>query len=179
MSAATEYFLSTDRLGFRYWSEADEFLALGLWGDPQVTRMLGGPFSEEQVHQRLFKHIALAQEHGIQYWPIFLLETGEHVGCCGLQPYKPAIPELGYHLRRDFWGKGIAKEAAGAVIDYAFTNFTIDSIFAGPLPENLASRRVLLSLGFQYAGEQVYPPTGMLEPTYLLRRPSPDRSRLS
>ena len=173
MSALSDYFLRTNRLGFRLWTEADEPLAFGLWGDPQVTRLLGGPFSEEQIRQRLAKHIAMAKEHGIQYWPIFLRATDEHVGCCGLQPYKPGIPELGYHLRRDFWGQGIAKEAATAVIEYGFANLEIEAIFAGHYPENVSSRKVLLSLGFEYAGEQVYPPTGMLEPTYLLHRRIP------
>jgi RimJ/RimL family protein N-acetyltransferase len=171
MSVPREYFLTTKRLGFRHWTEADEALAFGLWGDPQVTKTLGGPFTDEQVRQRLAKHITMAQEHGIQYWPIFLLATAKHVGCCGIQPYKTGIPELGYHLRQKFWGKGLAKEAAGAVIDYAFANLKIDAIFAGHLPENMSSRKVLLSLGFQYAGEEVYPPTGILEPTYRLDRP--------
>jgi hypothetical protein len=33
---------------------------------------------------------------------------------------------------------------------------------------NQASRKVLLGVGFTYAGEAVYPPTGILEPTYRL-----------
>jgi len=170
MAASGEYFLTTARLGFRQWSEADGELALGLWGDPEVTRWLGGPFTDEQVRQRLAKHIAMAKEHGMQYWPIFLLSTGEHVGCCGLQPYRPGIPELGYHLRQEFWGQGIAREAAAAVIDYGFANFRIDAIFAGHPQENAASRKVLLSLGFQYIGDELYPPSGIVEPAYRLTR---------
>jgi [ribosomal protein S5]-alanine N-acetyltransferase len=162
--------LTTPRLGFRHWTEADEPLALALWGDSQVTKMLGGPFTDEQVRQRLAKHIVMAEEHGIQYWPIFLRATNEHVGCCGLQPYKPGIPELGYHLRQKFWGQGIAKEAAGAIVDYAFANLKIDSIFAGHLPENVSSRKVLLSLGFQYIGDEFYSPSGVMEPAYRLPR---------
>jgi RimJ/RimL family protein N-acetyltransferase len=165
-----KYFLTTDRLGFRHWTEADEPLAFGLWGDPEVSRTLGGPFTDEQIRQRLAKHIAMAREHGIQYWPIFLRANGAHVGCCGLQPYKPAIPELGYHLRQEFWGQGIAREAASAVIDYAFAHLNIDSIFAGHLPGNVSSQKVLLSLGFQYSGDEIYPPSGILEPTYRLTR---------
>jgi [ribosomal protein S5]-alanine N-acetyltransferase len=170
MSVLGEYFLTSKRLCFRQWTAADEPLALGLWGDPQVTQMLGGPFTDEQIRQRLARHIAIMPEHGIQYWPIFLLETGEHVGCCGLQPYRPRIPELGYHLRQKFWGQGFAKEAATAVIEYGFANLNIDAIFAGHPAENAASRKVLLSLGFQYTGEELYPPSGVIEPTYRLQR---------
>ena len=165
-----DFFLTTPRLGFRHWTDADEPLALGLWGDPDVTRMLGGPFTDDHVRQRLATQITMHHEHGIQYWPIFLLNTEEHVGCCGLRPYQPKIPELGFHLRKAFWGQGLAREAATAVIHYAFANLQIDAIFAGHYPDNANSRKVLLSLGFQYAGEAVYPPTGILEPTYLLHR---------
>lgn len=37
----------------------------------------------------------------MQYWPIFLRETDEHVGCCGLRPYdlSKGIYETGFHIR--------------------------------------------------------------------------------
>jgi ribosomal-protein-alanine N-acetyltransferase len=102
------YFLETKRLGFRPWSHADIELALSLWGDPEVTKLIGGPFSREQVQERLFREIATMQSHGIQYWPMFLFSTGEHVGCCGLRPYKSeeGTCEIGVHLRKAFWGQG-------------------------------------------------------------------------
>ncbi len=40
MSASSEYFLRSKRLGFRRWIEDDLDLALGLWGDPTVTRLI-------------------------------------------------------------------------------------------------------------------------------------------
>ena len=172
MSAAREHFLKTDRLGFGCWSSEDLPLARGLWGDPEVARFLGGPFTEEQIRQRLERHMALLRDYNVQYWPIFLLETGDHVGCGGLQPYRmdEGIYELGFHLHRAYWGRGMAEEAARAVIRFAFESLELKTLFAGHHPENAASRRVLEKLGFQYAGEDVYPPSGVMEPTYFLRR---------
>jgi [ribosomal protein S5]-alanine N-acetyltransferase len=166
------YFLTTARLGFRHWVSEDLPLAEELWGDPQVTRFLGGPFSGAWAASRLESEMALQRAHGIQYWPIFLLASGAHVGCCGLRPYdqEHCVPELGYHLRPQFWGQGLAAEAAGAVIDHAFENLELHALFAGHLPENQRSGRVLLKLGFQYQGMKVYPPSGVLEPAYMLRR---------
>src|SRR5437016_5212579 len=80
-----DYFLRTPRLGFRQWSINDLPLALDLWGDPEVSRFLGGPFSREAVEEKLTKEIATLSSHHIQYWPIFLLANNEHVGCAGLQ----------------------------------------------------------------------------------------------
>ena len=85
--APDRYFLRTARLGFRYWEADDLGLAMGLWGDERVTRLIGGPFTREQVRDRLMREIANQDDHGVQYWPIFLLTGGEHLGCCGLRPY--------------------------------------------------------------------------------------------
>jgi [ribosomal protein S5]-alanine N-acetyltransferase len=167
-----EYFLRTPRLGFGIWTHADLPLALELWGDPEVTRLTGGPFAAQQVRERLEREINNHEEHGVQYWPIFLLETGGHVGCCGLQPHDPAerIYELGFQLRVAFWGRAFAREAAGAVVARAFTTLGIDGLYAGHHPENQASRRVLRRLGFHYTHDEFYPPTGQIEPCYLLSR---------
>ena len=173
-----DYFLRSERLGFRCWEEEDLPLAMELWGDAEVTAFFGGPFSAEAVQARLTLEIAQMKEHGMQYWPVFLLDGDRQVGCAGLRIYdaEGRVFELGFHLHRVFWGQGLAKEAARAVIDYGFNALGADALFAGHHPLNLASRGVLLSLGFTFAGEQLYPPSGMIEPTYLLGKPQ-DKER--
>jgi hypothetical protein len=47
------YFLHSTRLGFGTWSHSDSALARGLWGDPDVSRYTGGPFTDAQVIARL------------------------------------------------------------------------------------------------------------------------------
>ena len=165
-----DYFLRSPRLGFRCWSEADLPLGMNIWGDPEMTVFTGGPFEPETVRARLLREIAHMKEHGMQYWPVFLLDGDRQVGCAGLRIYDEhaRIFELGYYVLRAFWGKGLAQEAARAVIDYGFKALGANSLFAGHHPLNQASRKVLLGVGFTYAGEAVYPPTGILEPTYRL-----------
>ena len=176
-STNMDYFLKSRRLGFRCWKEDDLALAMGLWGDTQVGAMIGGPFDADAVHARLAREMGRMNEHGVQYWPVFLLEDKRHVGCAGLQPYgrQAGVYELGYHLRSDFWGQGLAKEAAQAVIDFGFGALGAEWLFAGHHPLNRASRKVLLSLGFCYSGEALYPPSGTIEPTYRLMKPQNDR----
>ena len=172
VTVVREYFLRSPRLGFGIWTHADLPLALELWGDPEVTRLTGGPFTTQQVRERLQREINNHEEHGVQYWPIFLLETGGHVGCCGLQPHQPAerIYELGFQLRVAFWRRALAREAAGAVVARAFTTLGIHALYAGHHPENQASRGVLSRLGFRYTHDEFYPPTGQIEPCYKLSR---------
>jgi [ribosomal protein S5]-alanine N-acetyltransferase len=168
----SKYFLTTKRLGFRAWSEGDIHLALGLWGDPEVTKLIDarGQLTEEQVRERLLLEIATARSHGIQYWPIFLLGNDEHVGCCGLRPYDEprGILELGVHLRPQHWGCGYATEASRAAMRVAFERLEVRGLFAGHNPKNGTSRHNLGKLGFQYTHDELYEPTGLEHPCYLL-----------
>ena len=168
------YFLRTVRLGFRCWTVDDLPLALALWGDPAVTRLIGGPFSSAQVRERLDTEIATMAAHHVQYWPVFLLSGAAHVGCCGLRPYKTheGIYELGFHLRPAYWGRGLAVEAGRAVVGFAFAALRAQGLFAGHHPANAASRVVLERLGFRLTHEEFYAPTGLNHPSYLLP-PSP------
>ena len=169
------YFLTSDRLGFRTWRSDDLELAAALWGDPDVTRFIAAqPPSRAEIEERLAREIATQAEHGLQYWPIFLREDGSHVGCCGLRPYRtdPPVLELGVHIRPGFWRRGFAREAARAVIDHAFRERASSALFAGHNPNNAASRELLASLGFAYTHDELYPPTGLMHPSYRLARES-------
>ena len=167
-----DYFLTSPHLGFRFWSLQDFPLALALWGDFRVTQFIGGPFSEQQIRERLEREIARMRDYSMQYWPVFLLSNGQHVGCAGLRPYKPEekIHELGFHVRPEHWRRGFAEEAARAVIGYGFETLGAQALFAGHHPENNASRHLLEKLGFRSIGTVLYPPSGLLHPSYLLPR---------
>jgi ribosomal-protein-alanine N-acetyltransferase len=166
------YWLTSARLGFSHWTADDLPLALALWGDAEVRRFLGGPLSEAEVKARMEREIAWAATYNVQYWPIFLLADGAHVGCAGLRPYEPSeqVYELGYHLRPQFWRQGLAEEAGRAVVTHAFETLGSRALYAGHHPENAGSARVLEKLGFRHTHDQLYPETGKLHPAYLLER---------
>jgi len=163
------YFLKTERLGFRWWAKQDLAAARELWGDIEVTRFFGGPFSNEEIGQRLEREISRMDTHRFQYWPIYLLSDNEHVGCCGLQ--EDAIHELGFHLRPKYWGQGLAVEAARAVIAFAFGTIGAKSLSAGHHPKNGSSKKVLEKLGFRYTHDEFFAALGMDIPYYLITGP--------
>jgi len=154
-------------------------LASCLWGDREVTRWIGGPFSAMQVRDRLANEIAQQASHGVQYWPVFLLADGQFAGCCGLRPYPHGdrVFEIGFHLRPMFWKRGLAAEAAQAVIAHAFDKLGATALFAGHHPQNAASAKALERLGFRYERDEPYAPTGLMHPSYLLRKPAPEGTR--
>ena len=170
MPGVSQYFLRTERIGFRPWAEDDLGLAVGLWGEAEVTKLIGGPFSQEQIRSRLLLEISNLTSHGVQYWPIFLLSSHEHLGCCGLRPYRldQGVYEVGVHIRTAHWGNGYAPEATRAIAAYAFDTLGATGLFAGHNPANEASRRLLGKLGFQYTHDEYYPPTGLQHPSYML-----------
>jgi RimJ/RimL family protein N-acetyltransferase len=160
----------TARLTFRAWRDDDRPLADQLWGDPQVSALVGGPFDAAQVQARFDAELANQRDHGLAYWPIWL--GGDVVGCCGLKPYRLAerIYELGFYLRPPWWGGGIAVEAGRAVIAHAFGPLDISELHAGHHPDNVRSGNALTRLGFVYAYHELYAPTGLQHPCYRLAR---------
>ncbi|QHQ59572.1 GNAT family N-acetyltransferase [Anaerocolumna sedimenticola] len=167
-----EYFMKTERIGFSHWTETDLEVASWLWGEKDVTRYIcaTGEFTQQNVLDRLLLEVSNDKKYHVQYWPIFDLKTGELIGCCGLRPFKSEQHsyEIGFHLRRVFWGQGYAFEAAKGVIQYAFSELNAVKLYAGHHPENINSRKLLTRLGFQYIGDNFYEPTGLYHPSYEL-----------
>ena len=62
------------------------------------------------------------------------------------------LPEIGYILHPDHWGKGFAHEAMVAVIAHAFANHPVDHLMADVDPRNAASIKLLKRLGFTLSG---------------------------
>jgi len=172
-------FLSTRRLRFRCWSPGDESLAIDLWCNPQVTALIGGPWTRETALDRLALEIEQQRQHGMQYWPIFSLADGRFTGCAGLRPYDSSrsIFEMGVHLLPDFWGQGIAHEASEAIIHFAFGRLAAAAVCAGHHPQNQISGRLLKRLGFTYLRHQLYAPTGLMHPVYLLQKEQAQRTQ--
>lgn len=167
------YFLKTQRLGLSIWNENDLNKALSLWGNPNVTKFItaSGRMSQDEIYQRLSKEIETYNTYKVQYWPVYVLDTNEFAGCCGLRPYNldNNIYEIGIHLKEEFWGQGFAKEICTEVIRYSFDELKVSALFAGHNPNNLKSPKLLKSIGFTYTHDEYYEPTGLNHPSYILK----------
>lgn len=87
-------------------------------------------------------------------YPTWAITLGDDVavGWVVLPPRRDGVAEIGYILRRDHWGRGIAREAVTAVIDHGFDGLGLRRIYADTDPENEASIGLLKSLGFTLEG---------------------------
>lgn len=78
--------------------------------------------------------------------------NGETVGGIGIHPLEDIQcknAELGYWLAEPFWGNGIISKAIIQIVDYGFSNFDINRIFARPFGTNIASQKALEKSGFK------------------------------
>ena len=149
--------LETERLVLREWRESDVSHYLVLANDigyhcfSRPGRFLVRNAEEAQAKVR--ERVLLFEERRLGKFPIFLKESGEFIGTCGLEPFElsgRSEVELGYRLCLNFWGKGYATEAGTAVLSYGFDDLKLARIMAFALAQNKPSLRILDQLGFRY-----------------------------
>lgn len=144
--------LETERLILRP-MRADDFTALWrIFSDPQVMAAFASePFDHTQMSDWLGRNLVHQAEHG---WGLFSLihkTQGDLIGDCGLEvmtlPGGAIVAELGYDLRSDVWGQGLATEAASAVRDFAFGPAGLTHLVSLIRSGNDRSRRVAEKVG--------------------------------
>ena len=91
-------------------------------------------------------------------------------GFCGLielYGHRPPIHKIsvGYRLREAFWGRGVATEALGLMVDYLYGQTDTEIITASTMVQNRASARVLTKNGFDLVNAAVGEDWGFDEPT--------------
>ena len=137
--------LQSPRLLLRELNPTDvDALALVL-SDPQTMRYYPEPFDRAGVEQWIERNRQRYQTDGVGLWAMEFRETREMIGDCGIirqQVEDEPLYEIGYHLRRDFWGQGLATEAAVACRDWAFSHLKTERMISLIRPENPPSRRV-------------------------------------
>jgi RimJ/RimL family protein N-acetyltransferase len=145
--------LHTDRL--RLDPITDEHLPLlnGLNADPEVMRYLTGRAAdpeETRAEWERRRREYTDEERGLGYWAGY--EDDHFVGWwgCSHVAADAACASLGYRLRREAWGRGLATEGCRALVAHAFTIPGIERVVAGTMAVNLRSRRVMEKVGMRH-----------------------------
>ncbi len=115
--------IQTERLVLRELRPDDTDLLLEIFSDPIAMKYYPGTKSRSETRSWISRNLSSYREHGYGMWATFSSSTGEFVGQVGLTLQEVeghAETELGYLLVREFWGRGIASEAARACRDFAF-----------------------------------------------------------
>jgi ribosomal-protein-alanine N-acetyltransferase len=167
--------LETSRLILRELCPDDaDALALTL-SDAETMRFYPAPFDRTGVENWIFNNVARYREQGHGLWAMILKSTGELVGDCGLTIQHVdghSEIEIGYHVRRDLWGQGLATEAARACRDFGFERLPVEQLISLIRPENLQSRRVAEKNGMTVWKEVMR--QGLPHLVYAIRRDQAD-----
>ncbi|MGO7547845.1 GNAT family N-acetyltransferase [Rhizobium leguminosarum] len=142
--------LKTPRLSLVMWDEGDAALVQQLHSTMATTRYLSGnaPWSLQKAEERLRGWFEEQARDGTTKYKL-LAEDGQFLGRAGISKFRNEQFELGYSLREEAWGKGLATEAASALADWFFERKFALSFIAFTHPENIASQRVLRKIGMR------------------------------
>ena len=162
--------LRTPRLSLRRWRESDLEPFAAMNADPEVMRWFPSVLDRQgsdALVERIEEHF---DRRGFGLWAVEVLEPepAAFVGFVGLAvprfepPFRASDPcvEIGWRLARRWWGLGIATEAADEVLRHAFDELRLDEVVSFTVPPNLASQRVMQTLGMRYDGVFHHPGAG-------------------
>jgi RimJ/RimL family protein N-acetyltransferase len=154
----------TDRLTLRPFTSRDVAEAIAIYANPENMRFIpGGPWTEQRTSELIERFSVHARERGYGLLAVRERRSLRLIGHCGLNTIaETAEIEVAYLIDRPFWGRGIATEAAAAVVADGFTRAGVARIIGLTMPENIASRRVLAKLSMKTIGEAEYFRTRMI-----------------
>jgi RimJ/RimL family protein N-acetyltransferase len=163
--------LETPRLVLREFATHDVDALAAVISDPETMRYYPAPFDRDGVEEWIERNRRRYETDGFGLWGMVLKSSGELVGDCGLmrQDVDSVLEvEIGYHVRRDLWGQGLATEAARACRDYGFARLQVDRLISLIRPENLLSRRVAEKNGMKIVKEVLW--RGLIHCVYAIER---------
>src|SRR5271163_4881386 len=114
--------LQTPRIQLREFTSQDVDAIASVLSDPETMRFYPAPYDRAGVEQWIARNRDRYETDSVGLWAMELMSTKELIGDCGIIVQKiegELLYEIGYHLRRDFWGRGLATEAAVACRDWA------------------------------------------------------------
>ncbi len=134
-------------------SDADDLQQYA--NDPSIARNTTVPYPYTLDHARAFIRRTHQQIRGGRALPLAICLTDDaFIGMCSLVNIDRAAgeAEVGYWIGRPFRRQGYTTEAVRLLSQYAFETLGLRRLYAGVLPHNTASAKVLLNVGFRYFG---------------------------
>ncbi|MGE5222572.1 MAG: GNAT family N-acetyltransferase [Omnitrophica WOR_2 bacterium] len=144
--------LETKRLLLRHLMQDDLDDLFALYCNPEITKYIpDAPRNYTDTKEELEWFLNGHPRHPeLGLWATVHKETGRFIGRCGLLPWTiegQQEVEVAYALAQDFWGQGLATEAAYGILQYGFEQLHLSRLICLIDPANIASRRVAEKIG--------------------------------
>ena len=163
-------YIETPRLILRGWREEDVAPFARINSDEQVMEYFLKKLDEEET--RVF-YRRIADEFADCGWGLYAVEDKadrSFIGYVGFHrigfevDFAPGI-EIGWRLRKESWGKGLATEAAAACLEYGRDVLGLKEVYSFTSLLNKRSERVMQKIGMSFAGEFGHP---LVDPAHVL-----------
>lgn len=144
--------IQTRRLLLRQWEAKDREPFAHINADPRVMKFMPACLTREQSDAMIDRIEVHFREHGFGLFATELVAEQRLIGYVGLfvprfQAHFTPCFEIGWRLASEYWGRGLATEAAKAVTDSAFESIGLEEIVSFTVPANIRSRRVMEKIG--------------------------------
>ena len=145
--------LTSERLRLVPVRDEHRDLLVELNSDPEVMRLIRGrPATPEETREEWDRRLGhqTDEDRGLGYWVGF---AGDRfVGWWSASSFAsdPTMSGVGYRLRREAWGRGLATEGGRVMVEQAFAAPCVEKVVASAMSVNAASRAVLAKLGMTH-----------------------------
>lgn len=143
--------LTSGRLSLRQLRLTDAPALFPMLSDAEVMRWWSSGPHGAVAETEAYLAFNAAEDQGHRCWAITMGDDLA-LGWVVLIDRRAGVAEIGYILRRDVWGRGIAREAVACVIAHGFDALGLRRICADVDPENGGSIALLERLGFRQEG---------------------------
>ena len=150
--------LETDRLLLRRQVPEDLDDLWALYLNPEITKYIpDAPRSRDEARQELEWHMSGHPGNSdLGLWATIHKETGKFIGRCGLLPWTidgQDEVEVAYTIAQEYWGQGLATEAAQAILRHGFEKLNLSRLICRIDEDNVASQRVAEKIGMRFERE--------------------------
>lgn len=129
-----------------------------IYADPVVMKYYPKLITTEETQYQIIRSINGYQQRGWGLWATIHKAERKLIGRCGLIPQivdELSEIEIGYLLAKEYWGQGLATEAACAIRDYGFA-MGYSRLISLIAPGNMASQKVAIKAGLCYEKDAIY-----------------------
>lgn len=145
--------IDTSRLRLRPYRDSDLDALHRLWTDPDVRRYLWDDkvIDRQLADETMRASIACTAEHGFGHWAVCRAGEDVLIGFCGAKFMDDTREvELLYGLAPAYWKRGLATEAARAMVRFGFEEMGFARLYAITDAPNTASAAVMQRLGMTF-----------------------------
>ena len=148
--------LETKRLALRPMEEGDHADLWKVFGDAETMVFYPEPYTTEMVDDLIERNRKRYEEGRFGLFAMIEKDSGELIGDCGITIQdiqgKPEH-EIGYHIRKDRWGRGYAPEAGELIKAYGFEELGLPRLCSYMASNHYQSRRVAEKIGMRWETE--------------------------